>query len=149
MSGFLLRLDSLIRLLAFSLFGALLILRDLRVFTFALPEAQRQIPKHVLEKGWIGAFQFGFALGTGVRTYLPSTAPYLLLLALILVGPSGLSFLAAGIGFGLGRSLTPLLRSRSSEGEEWDQLMNQDRSIIEGLSGLLVVTTTLGLHFYS
>lgn len=74
-----------------------------------LPENRRQIPTRVFEGGLVrGAFRFGFEMGTGVRTYVPSPAPYILLLVLLLAWlPLGLALLAA-VGFGLGRAL-PLM----------------------------------------
>ena len=72
----------------------------------ALPEARRQIPSQVFTNGiQRGAYQFGFEMGTGVRTYVPSIAPYILLLAVFLVRPTLATALLAGIGFGLGRAI--------------------------------------------
>ena len=55
-----------------------------------------------------GAFRFGFELGTGVRTYIPSTAPYILLLVIVATNPPLGLALAAGLGFGVGRA-APLM----------------------------------------
>lgn len=75
----------------------------------SLPENRRQIPAEILEGGRPpGALRFGFELGTGVRTYVPSPAPYLALL-LILFGQLVLATaLAIALGFGIGRAL-PLM----------------------------------------
>lgn len=74
-----------------------------------LPETRRQIPVEVFHRGWIrGAYRFGFEMGTGVRTYVPTVAPYVLLLALLL-GRFGLgAAILIAIGFGIGRTV-PLL----------------------------------------
>jgi hypothetical protein len=74
-----------------------------------LPESRHQIPTDVfIGSPARGAFRFGFELGTGVRTYAAASAPYILLL-LLLVGalPVGWALLVAG-GFGLGRAM-PLM----------------------------------------
>jgi hypothetical protein len=74
-----------------------------------LPESRRQIPTDVFTGSPArGAFRFGFELGTGVRTYASASAPYILLLVL-LVGswPLGWAILLAA-GFGLGRAM-PLM----------------------------------------
>jgi hypothetical protein len=75
----------------------------------SLPQASRQIPAEVFGGNLVsGAFRFGFELGTGVRTYVPSPAPYVLLLT-ILVGQLTLGWaLGVALGFGLGRAV-PLL----------------------------------------
>jgi hypothetical protein len=71
-----------------------------------LPEARRQIPAQVFGGSLAaGAYRFGFELGTGVRTHLPSAAPYVLLLILLLARPTLAGALLVGLGFGFGRAL--------------------------------------------
>jgi hypothetical protein len=71
-----------------------------------LPEARRQIPAEVFGGGLVrGAYRFGLELGTGTRTYVPSPAPYLLLLAVILGRPTLGAALLVALGFGVGRAL--------------------------------------------
>jgi hypothetical protein len=74
-----------------------------------LPEARRQIPAEVFGGSLIrGAYRFGFALGTGMRTYVPSPAPYVLLLAIVLGQLTLGNALLVGVGYGLGRA-APLI----------------------------------------
>jgi hypothetical protein len=77
--------------------------------SISLPQARRQIPAEVFGRGLVrGAFRFGFELGTGVRTYVPSPAPYILLLTILLGRLTlGCAMCVAG-GFGLGRAV-PLM----------------------------------------
>lgn len=76
-----------------------------------LPEARRQIPAEVFGTSLArGAWRFGLELGTGVRTYAPASAPYLLALVLLLADPTLGVALAAGLGFGLGRALPLVAR---------------------------------------
>lgn len=72
----------------------------------ALPEARRQIPVEVFYRGWArGAFRFGLEMGTGVRTYVPTVAPYVLLAALLL-GRFGFgAAVLIAVGFGNGRTM--------------------------------------------
>jgi hypothetical protein len=80
-----------------------------------LPEARRQIPAEVFGGGLArGAYRFGFELATGVRTYAPSAAPYVLLLTLLLARPPLVIALLAGLGFGVGRALPLVLRLASA-----------------------------------
>ena len=76
---------------------------------FSLPENKRQIPAHIFgQPPTRAAMKFGFELGTGVRTYMPVPAPYVLPL-LLLMGWVPLSVaVSLAVGFGLGRAL-PLL----------------------------------------
>ncbi|WP_262009767.1 hypothetical protein [Streptomyces sp. FIT100] len=102
----------------------LAVVRDAGRLTLRLPQNARQIPQDVLRRHLMrGAVQFGFELGTGVRTYLSATAPYAMAVAVLLSGGSYLPALAAGLGFGAGRALTPALRRLSGNGERWDALL--------------------------
>ena len=94
------------------LLAALLgVARDAKLVTIPLPQNARQVPQSVLQRGLrSGGLRFGFELGTGVRTYVSATAPYVVALALLLSGPGLLEALATGVGFGAGRALTALLR---------------------------------------
>ena len=81
-----------------------------------LPESRRQIPAQVFGGSLRrGAYRFGLELGSGVRTYIPSPAPYVLALALILAQPRLGDALLASVGFGVGRGL-PLVIGLSSPG---------------------------------
>ncbi len=74
-----------------------------------LPENRRQIPSDVFSGGLVrGALRFGLELGTGVRTYVPSAAPYLLAVGIVLAGLGLAPALLAGMAFGVGRAM-PLL----------------------------------------
>lgn len=76
-----------------------------------LPEARRQIPAHVFGGSLVrGAYRFGFELGTGVRTYVPSTAPYILLLAVVIARPTLAATILVGLGYGLGRAVPVALQ---------------------------------------
>ena len=78
---------------------------------FTLPEARRQIPAQVFGGNLVrGAYRFGFELATGVRTYAPSAAPYVLLLTVLLLRPSLGLALAMGAGFGAGRAVPIVAR---------------------------------------
>jgi len=89
-----------------------------------LPQRRRQIPQDVLlERGALGALQFGFEIATGVRTHLPTAAAHVVALFLLFGGPTLLEAVAVGVGFGLGRALqlivTALIRDRDSFLEGW------------------------------
>jgi hypothetical protein len=82
---------------------AVLVLRELRVVSFGLPQNARLVPQSVFRHGpHFGSFEFGFEMGTGVRTYVTSSLPYALVLA-IGFGSDLPTALIAGVGFGLGR----------------------------------------------
>jgi hypothetical protein len=101
------------------------LLRELGVLRVPLPQNTRQVPQDVLGRHLVrGALQFGFELGTGVRTYVSATAPYVLAVAVLLAAglPAGglPAATLAGLGFGAGRAATPLLRVASGAVADWD-----------------------------
>ena len=112
------------------------VFRDAEVLTIPLPQNARQVPQDVLRRSALrGALQFGFELGTGVRTYVSATAPYVLAVAVFL-GSQRLQVAAlAGLGFGAGRAATPLIRRASGAVEAWDADLRARLRIITGVGG--------------
>lgn len=75
-----------------------------------LPENKRQIPTAVFARSLIrGAYRFGLEMGTGMRTYVPAFAPYVLLGTLLFARPTLLEALAVALGFGFGRAVPLML----------------------------------------
>ena len=100
----------------------------------SLPQNRRQIPAEVFGGGLVkGAYRFGFEMGTGVRTYVPSPAPYILLLT-ILFGRLNLGcVLLVALGFGLGRAVPLMLQL---------QKVDRDRITNAYLRGTIQVAPT-------
>ncbi|HEY0699714.1 MAG TPA: hypothetical protein VGD43_18105 [Micromonospora sp.] len=121
------------------------LLRELGLVPIRLPQNARQVPQDVLQRSLRrGALQFGFELGTGVRTYVSASAPYVLAAALLLGGQQlGVAALA-GVGFGVGRAFTPLARRASGDGDRWDAgLRSRLRTIT--VAGGAVLVAAFGL----
>lgn len=95
-----------------------------------LPHRRAQVPSTVIAAGGdAGALRFGFEMGCGMRTHMPSNLPYLTLMAVLLVS-SGAAAVAAGLGFGLGRAAMALGRYHSRDAAWWDrQWQRYERSI--------------------
>lgn len=121
LSGLAAPLPPVLRYGAAVAFAVLAVLRDTGAVGFRLPQNTRQVPQDVLQRDLVrGSLQFGFELGTGVRTYVSSTAPYAVAIALLLTAPGWAAAVLAGIGFGTGRAATPLVRLVSAAGDGWD-----------------------------
>lgn len=91
------------------------------VLRLRLPENRRQVPSAVFDRGLRrGALQFGFELGTGVRTYMTSYASYVIMTALVLIPPSSAVVLYCGAAFGVGRWVMPACRWASRQSDLWD-----------------------------
>lgn len=93
---------------------ALLGLHQARVLCLDLPQREWQIPQETFHGDpRRAAARFALRLGTGVRTYITTAAPYGLALVLVLA-PGGttasalLGALLAAVGYGVGRSLIVL-----------------------------------------
>ncbi len=85
-----------------------------------LPHRRAQVPSTVIASGGdAGALRFGFEMGAGVRTHMPSNLPYLSLMAVLLVS-TWPAALVSGLGFGLGRAAMALGRHYSRDATWWD-----------------------------
>jgi hypothetical protein len=115
-------------ILAVALLG---LLREAGVVRLRLPQHTWQVPQDVLQRNLLrGAWQFGVELGSGVRTYISATAPYVLAVAVLLGGQPLVVAALAGAGFGAGRAATPLLRRASGAPADWDtRLLSRLRAL--------------------
>ncbi|MBA3573882.1 MAG: hypothetical protein H0W37_02665 [Pseudonocardiales bacterium] len=108
---------------AVGLLGALavfVLVGEFGAHRWLLPHRPAQVPSTVVDQGPdLGALRFGYEMGTGMRTHMPSNLPYLAVASLVLLGswPHGL---LTGLGFGLGRSWMALGRHYSQAPERWD-----------------------------
>ncbi len=94
--------------------------RDAGRVRIPLPQNARQIPADVLQRRIRrGSMQFGFELGTGVRTYVSASAPYVVALALLLGHHGAAVTVLTGTGFGVGRAATATIRY-ASRSDDWD-----------------------------
>lgn len=123
----------------------LCVLRDTGAVRLPLPENARQIPQEVLQRHLLrGTLQFGFELGTGVRTYVTASAPYALAAALLLYGGLGAALLS-GAGFAAGRALTPVLRLASGDVDGWDARLEARRRTLKVSTASAVLLSLLAL----
>jgi hypothetical protein len=120
---------------------AMVALHEVGVVRLRLPQNARQVPESVVDEGArFGALQFGFEMGTGVRTFMTSGLPHVLAVALMVVAglPEGL---LAGLGFGAGRAWMTLSRHAHRDHDEWDAALARfDRVVRLGLTAAAGVT---------
>jgi hypothetical protein len=106
----------------------------------ALPEARRQIPAQVFGGSLTrGAYRFGFELATGVRTHTPTAAPYVLLLAVLLIRPTLGQALLLGIGFGLGRAAPLMVRLFQRGSSDGRAFLRRKDFVVQTAAALLVL----------
>jgi hypothetical protein len=109
-----------------------------------LPQNRRQVPIWIVRAGSrSGALQFGYELGTGLRTYVPSSLPHLALVA-ILLQAGWAQGLLAGMAFGAGRAAMTLARHYHGDTDEWDKnLVNRRRPVrvLLGVSAAVAIYT--------
>jgi hypothetical protein len=116
------------------------LLRDLGAVRIPLPQNARQVPQGVLRRHLLrGSFQFGFELGTGVRTFVSATSPYVLAVALLLVGQQLPVAVLAGLGFGAGRAATPVLRRLSGAAEVWDDDLRARLPMVKAMAAAVLL----------
>lgn len=115
------------------------------VVRLRLPENRRLIPQDLFfEHSGRAISQFGFELGTGVRTYVPTTSPYILANTILLLSPPLMTALIIGVGFGLGRAAVLLAWYLSREAHRWDLRLSEREPI---LTKAVSPLTTLGIIF--
>ena len=111
----------------------------------ALPHRKAQVPSAVIGAGGdAGALQFGFEMGCGLRTHMPSNLPYLPLVAVLLVA-SWMAAVLAGLGFGLGRAAMVLGRHHSRDATWWDRQWTRHGSRLRITLALAAVLLAAGI----
>ena len=106
--------------------------RELGVWHLRVPENARLVPEDVQHHGHWGALQFGFEMGTGMRTYSPSALPHLALAAVLLVVPFPAAF-AVAAGFAAGRWAMPMLSNAWSDDGGWTELWSSAEPVVRPL----------------
>lgn len=110
------------RLGAVAVVGIAVLLREAGLIRLPVPENRRLVPEHVQTKGRIfGPIQFGFEMGTGMRTYSPSALPHLVLVAIVLVLPLA-GAMAAGLGFAAARWIMAAASIWHSDDGAWTRI---------------------------
>jgi len=146
LSGFVGWIPWLLRLALLVVIGLLLLAHQAGLVTVWLPQNARQVPPSVYLRHPIAAnLQFGFEMGTGMRTLVTALAPYLVLALIILFPPAGfLTALAVGVAFGGTRGLVPALwgvtAGSPATRRRWDERFAQSRYMIGWVSLLICCT---------
>ncbi|MGH3855940.1 MAG: hypothetical protein ACRDR6_21115 [Pseudonocardiaceae bacterium] len=110
-----------------------------------LPHRRAQVPSTVIAAGGdAGALRFGFEMGSGVRTHMPSNLPYLPLVTVLLLG-GWAAAAVAGLGFGLGRAAMALGRHHSRDTPWWDQQWRCHERSLRIVLALAAVALTAGI----
>jgi hypothetical protein len=124
--------------------AALGLLREAGAVRIRLPQNTWQVPLDVLRRGLVrGSLRFGFELGTGVRTYISATTPYVLAAGLLLCGQRWPVAALAGLGFGLGRAATTVLRRAAPA--EWDARLVAWLPAVKVVAAAAVLAGAVGL----
>lgn len=99
--------------------------RDQRLIRIWMPENSRQVRQTVLRlRPVVGDLMFGFELGTGVRTFVPASVPYVVAVTVIMMAEA-IPAMMVGAAFGLGRGLVVVDRVLHRDRNQWDQTMRR------------------------
>ncbi|WP_162786721.1 hypothetical protein [Janibacter anophelis] len=108
-----------------------------------LPQRTTLIPQEVFARGMAtGIFRFGLEYGTGVRTLVPSAAPWVALLTIIAWNPHWVVTLVAGLVFGLSRSLA-VLQFVLLGADGWQAFLAGHTRLLERLGTLVTALACL------
>ncbi|WP_157254657.1 hypothetical protein [Nonomuraea typhae] len=128
-----------VRLASLGLLAGAVLLRELGLIRLPVPENARLVPEHVLERGRaLGGIQFGFEMGTGMRTYSPSAQPHLVLAAVLLMLPWD-GALAAGAGFAAARWIMAAASIGHSEDGGWSDLWQIHARLLAAATAIATV----------
>lgn len=112
------------------------------------PQNARQVPQRIrYREQTMAMVQFGFELGTGMRTFVTSAAPYVLIGVLVLAGPSIVEALTIGAGFGAGRALMPVLRTWHHAPGDWDRRLEHTARWLKPAATALTGTAAIWLSW--
>lgn len=113
-----------------SFFFATVVGHELGLYRLPLPQNARQVPQSIVDEGGpVGGLQFGFEMGTGVRTFMTSGLPHVLFVMVFLLAPWP-DALLAGASFGAGRAWMALSRLWHGDVHRWDEeLLKRERQI--------------------
>ena len=118
----------------------IVLLRELQLIEFPVPQRRRLVAENVTRRGpTAGPVQFGFEMGTGMRTYSPSALPHLLLLAMVLALPPAWSF-AAATGFAAARWLRAAASIGYDDDGAWSDAWTGHQRPLSAVSALAVTT---------
>jgi len=127
-----------VRWAVFGVAALAVLLRECGMLRFRVPENARLVPEDVQHLREWGALQFGFEMGTGMRTYSPSALPHLVLVAVVLVVPFPAAF-ATATGFAAGRLAMPVLSNAWSADGGWTEVWSRTQRWVRPLLALTVV----------
>lgn len=127
-----------VRYALFALVAVPVVLREIGAVRFPVPQNARLVPEDVQHLRRWGALQFGFEMGTGMRTYSPSALPHLVLAAVLLVVPLPAAF-ALAAGFALGRLAMPLLSNAWSDDGSWTGVWAGAERVVRPLLALTCI----------
>lgn len=123
-----------VRLAVLGVLIAITIGADGGVLPFRLPQNARQVPSSIVVRAdGSGALQFGFEMGTGLRTFMPTHIPYLLVGFAVMMVPWWAAPLL-GATFGAGRALMVHSAVRLGDARAWDQAFAARRGLINGFA---------------
>jgi hypothetical protein len=131
-----------VRWVLFGLPAVVVLARELGLVSFRVWENARLVPEDVQHLREWGALQFGFEMGTGMRTYSPSALPHLMLVAVVFVVPFPAAF-ALAAGFALGRLAMPLLSNAWSDDGEWSRIWSRAEPVVRPVLAVACVGATV------
>ncbi|QDY77273.1 hypothetical protein [Streptomyces qinzhouensis] len=119
---------------------------EVGLLPFRMPQNARLVPSDIVVRtDGSGALQFGFEMGTGLRTFVPSHLPYAAISVLLFAGPWWATPLG-GLAFALGRALMVSSSVRSGDASVWDSAFVKLRRpilwllwVTAGLAGTVAV----------
>lgn len=116
---------------------------DMMATKVRLPQRGTLIPQEVFFRShYIGFLRFGVEFGSGVRTLIPSASSYILLVWMLVLPTSFSHALAAGLAFGIGRSIGPL-QAVFADDRYWSSDLARASRLVERSGSVLAAVVAI------
>lgn len=123
---------------------------DVMVARVNMPQRRSLIPQEVFFRSHVlGFLRFGIEFGSGVRTFVTSASPYILIVTLLAVPASFGQVVAVGLAFGVGRSIGPL-QAMLADDVHWSEDLGRTSRLVERIGSILAaaVAVTVALSMF-
>ena len=126
-----------------ALIAVALAVHDLLVGKVNLPQRRSLIPQEVFFRSHeLGFLRFGIEFGSGMRTFVTSASPYIIIVMLLGTSASFAEAVIVGLAFGIGRSIGPV-QAVLAEEEHWSADLDRTARLVERSGSVFAATVAV------
>jgi hypothetical protein len=116
---------------------------DLLIGKVNLPQRRSLIPQEVFFRSHeVGFLRFGIEFGSGMRTFVTSASPYIIIVMMLGISASFTQVVIAGLAFGIGRSIGPI-QAVLAEETHWSEDLDRTARMVERSGSIFAATVAV------